>query len=73
MDEESEEYKQKVAQVEKLSRKLVRLARRIKAVQEADIDCEEMDKWGNLYLQVCIPSLKAHVPLLYLVTLLVIV
>ena len=66
MDEESEEYKQKVAQVEKLSRKLVRLARRIKAVQEADIDCEEMDKWGNLYLQVCFPSLKAHVPLLFL-------
>jgi hypothetical protein len=52
VDEESEEYKQKVAQIEKLSRKLVRLARRIKAVQEADLDCEEMDKWGNLYLQV---------------------
>ncbi|KAL5269308.1 hypothetical protein ACHWQZ_G002951 [Mnemiopsis leidyi] len=51
VDEEAEEYRQKVAQIEKLSRKLVRLARRIKAVQEADIDDSEMDKWGNLYLQ----------------------
>lgn len=52
MDENAEEYKQKIAQIEKLGRKLVKLSRRIKAVMEADIDCDEMDKWGNLYLQV---------------------
>ena len=53
VDENAPDYQEKVKRIEYLSKKLVRLARRVKAVQEADIDCVEMEKWGNLYVQVC--------------------
>eukprot|EP00116_Pleurobrachia_bachei_P000504 sb/3460766/ len=51
IDEESGEYQERLKRIAALTRKLTKIGRRIRAIQEADIGVEDLDKWGNLYLQ----------------------